>query len=146
MRQKSPPKTLSVVDATDPTQPQLLHQTELPHSQMRSNSLDVVGDILVVAYQTARPGMTPAGVEIFDVSNPAQPRSMAFFDRSGPYSRGTHCLWVVDGPYMHLSRGAPDFTPLNQKDDQFYTIVDMHNPSKPEEVGRWWLPGIRQGD
>ncbi len=32
------------------------------------------------------------------------------------------------------------------KDDQFYTIVDVRNPTKPVEAGRWWLPGTRQGD
>jgi hypothetical protein len=143
---ESAPKNFTVMDVTEPTQPQMLLQTELPHGQMRSNSLDVVGDVLAVAYQTARPGLTPAGVELFDVSNPATPQSMAFFDRSGPYSRGTHCLWFVDGQYMHLSSGAPDSQPTNQKDDQFYTIVDVRNPSKPEEVGRWWLPGTQQGD
>ena len=143
---ESAPKNFTVMDVTDPTQPQMVLQTELPHGQMRSNSLDVVGDVLAVAYQTARPGMTPAGVELFDVSDPAKPRSMAFFDRSGPYSRGTHCLWFVDGQYMHLSSGAPDSRPTDQKDDQFYTIVDVRNPSQPEEVGRWWLPGTQQGD
>jgi hypothetical protein len=143
---ESAPKNFSVVDVTDPTQPQMIFQNELPHQNMRSNSLDVVGDLLVVAYQTARHGMTPAGVELFDVSDPAKPRSITFFDRSGPHSRGAHCLWFVDGQYMHISSGAPDFVPKNLKDDQFYTIVDVRNPSQPEEVGRWWLPGIREGD
>ncbi len=31
-------------------------------------------------------------------------------------------------------------------DDQFYRCVDVRNPSKPVEVGRWWMPGTRQGD
>jgi hypothetical protein len=143
---ESAPKNFTVVDVTDPSQPRMIAQTDLPHAQMRSNSLDVVGDLLVVAYQTARPGLTPAGVELFDVSRPETPRSIAFFDRSGPHSRGVHCLWFVDGQYIHMSSGAPDFVPTHPKDDQFYTIVDVRNPSKPEEVGRWWLPGTRQGD
>jgi hypothetical protein len=40
----------------------------------------------------------------------------------------------------------PDFVPSNPKDDQFYVIVDMADPTKPTEAGRWWLPGTRQGD
>jgi hypothetical protein len=143
---ESAPKNFTVIEVTDPTAPRLLAQTELPHRDMRSNSLDAVGDLLAVAYQTARPGLTPAGVELFDISNPSSPRSIAFFDRSGPHSRGTHCLWFVDGAYMHLSSGAPDFVPNSPQDDQFYTIVDVRNPSQPREVGRWWLPGTRQGD
>ncbi len=143
---ESAPKNFTAVDVTDPTTPQMLVQTELPHSNMRSNSLDAVGDLLAVAYQTSRPGLTPAGVELFDISDPTKPRSISFFDRSGPHSRGTHCLWFVDGAYMHLSSGAPDFIPTSPQDDQFYTIVDVRQPSQPEEVGRWWLPGTRQGD
>ncbi len=63
-----------------------------------------------------------------------------------PWSRGVHQLWFVDGAYLHLSAGAPDFRPRNQLDDQFYRIFDVRNPSRPEEVGRWWLPGTREGD
>ena len=143
---ESAPKNFSVVDVTQPTSPTMLAQTELPHTNMRSNSLDAVGDLLAVAYQTSRPGLTPAGVELFDISDPEHPRSITLFDRSGPHSRGVHCLWFVDGNYLHLSSGAPDFVPTSPKDDQFYTIVDVRNPSKPQEVGRWWLPGTREGD
>lgn len=143
---ESAPKNFTVLDVTDPRDPRMLLQTDLPHNQMRSNSLEVVGDLLAVAYQTTKPGLTPAGVELFDISDPINPRSIAFFDRSGPYSRGTHCLWFVDGEYLHISSGAPDFVPSHPKDDQFYTIVDVRNPTKPIEVGRWWLPGTRQGD
>jgi hypothetical protein len=143
---ESAPKNFTALDVTDPTAPQMLIQTELPHGDVRSNSLELCGDLLAVAYQTARPGLTPAGVELFDVSDPTKPRSITFFDRSGPHSRGVHCLWFVDGQYMHLSSGAADFVPTSPKDDQFYIIVDVRNPSKPEEVGRWWLPGTRQGD
>ena len=47
---------------------------------------------------------------------------------------------------MHLSSGAPDFEPIDPKDDQFYRIIDVRNPSKPKEAGRWWYPGTRKGD
>ena len=57
-----------------------------------------------------------------------------------------HHLWWVDGAYLHLASGAPDFKPRNPKDDQFYRIVDVRQPTKPVEVGRWWLPGTRDGD
>jgi hypothetical protein len=113
---------------------------------MRSNSLDVVGDTLAVAYQTSSPAMKPAGFELFDVSTPEEPRRITHFDCSGQWSRGVHVLWFVDGETIHLSAGAPDFQPRNQKDDQFYRIIDVRNPSKPSETGRWWLPGTREGD
>jgi hypothetical protein len=105
-----------------------------------------VGDLLLVAYQSARPGVKPAGVGVYDVREPDRPRQVSFFDTSGPHSRGAHCLWFVDGRYAHVSTGAADFVPANPKDDQFYMIVDVGNPTRPQEVGRWWLPGTRQGD
>jgi len=143
---ESAPKNVTAVDVTNPRKPTVLAQTSLPHERMRSNSLDLVGDLLVVAYQTQAPGLTPAGFEIFDVADPAKPRSIAFFDASGPASRGVHHLWFVDGEYVHMAAGAADFTPRNRKDDQCYRIVDVRRPSQPREVGRWWLPGTRDGD
>jgi hypothetical protein len=143
---ESAPKNFTVVEVTDPRSPTVVAQTELPHAEVRSNSLDVVGDIMAVAYQTVRPGMTPAGMELFDVSDPTSPKSIAYLDRSGPYSRGTHCLWFVDGEYIHMTSGADDFQPRRQKDDQCYQIIDVRNPASPSEIGRWWLPGTRESD
>jgi hypothetical protein len=143
---ESAPKNVTAVDVTNPKKPSVVAQTALPHEKMRSNSLDLVGDLLVVAYQTREPGMKPAGFEIFDVADPAKPKSVTLFDASGPASRGVHHLWWVDGEYVHMAAGAADFRPRNPKDDQCYRIVDVRQPSRPREVGRWWLPGTRDGD
>jgi hypothetical protein len=143
---ESAPKNFTAVDVTDVRNPKMIVQTELPHAKVRSNSLDVVGNLMAVAYQTKEWGMKPAGFDLFDISKPEQPKLISHFDASGPCSRGAHCVFFVDGEYVHLSSGAPDFEPLNAKDDQFYRIIDVRNPSKPAEVGRWWLPGVRKGD
>ena len=143
---ESAPTNITAVDVTDPRRPSVILQTKLPHGDMRSNSLDLAGDLLVVAYQTKTVGLQPAGFEIFDVADPAAPRPVAFFDASGPHSRGVHHLWFVDGAYVHMASGAPDFKARNPKDDQCYRIVDVRQPSRPVEVGRWWLPGTRDGD
>jgi len=143
---ESAPKNVTAVDVSDPRAPKMIVQTDLPHRDMRSNSLDLVDDLLVVAYQTSVAGAKPAGFEIFDVADPSRPRSIAFFDASGPASRGVHHLWFVDGAYVHLASGASDFVPRNRKDDQCYRIIDVRQPSRPAEVGRWWLPGTREGD
>src|SRR5262245_6058782 len=143
---ESAPKNVTAVDVTDPRKPAVVVQTDLPHERMRSNSLEVVGDILVVAYQTSAPGLTPAGFEIFDVAEPAKPRTIGFFDASGPHSRGVHHLWFTDGRYVHCAAGAADFKARDPRDDQFYRIVDIGRPAAPIEVGRWWLPGTRDGD
>ncbi len=140
------PKNFTAVDVTDPRRPKIVVQTDLPHSSMRSNSLELTGDIMAVAYQCQKAGQTPAGMELFDVSVPEKPRSIAFFDASGPQSRGVHQLWFCDGEYVHMASGAPDFEPTHPRDDQFYRCIDVRNPSKPVEAGRWWMPGTRKGD
>jgi hypothetical protein len=143
---ESAPKNFTGVDVSDPRQPKVIVQTDLPQAHMRSNSLEVSGDLMAVAYQCRRASLQPAGFELFDISRPEEPRSVAFFDASGPYSRGVHQLWFCDGETVHMSAGAADFQPRDQKDDQCYRIVDVRSPSRPVEVGRWWLPGTREGD
>ena len=143
---ESAPKNFTGVDVTDPREPRVVVQTELPHAKVRSNSLDVVGDVMAVAYQTQTVGMTPAGFDLFDISVPEQPRLITHFDASGPHSRGVHALWFVDGDFVHMASGAADFQPRHPNDDQFYRIVDVRDRSRLLEVGRWWLPGTREGD
>jgi hypothetical protein len=143
---ESAPVNFSIVDVSDPSRPVLIGQPELPHSEVRSNSLAAVGDVLAVAYQVKRPGLKPAGVELFDISRPGEPRSIGFFDTSGPHSRGAHCLWFVDGRYAYVSTGMPDFEPTNPLDDQLSLILDVGQSDRPVEAGRWWLPGTRVGD
>ena len=143
---ESAPKNFTGVDVSDPRKPKVVVQTELPQSYMRSNSLELSGDIMAVAYQTRKIGQKPAGLELFDVSVPEKPRSISFFDCSGAASRGVHQLWFCDGEYVHMAAGAADFTPSHPLDDQFYRCIDVRNPSKPMEVGRWWMPGTKQGE
>jgi hypothetical protein len=143
---ESAPKNFTGVDVTDPARPRVIVQTELPHRNVRSNSLEVCGDLMAVAYQTSTHGLQPAGVEMFDISVPERPRAIGFFDCSGPASRGVHQVWFVDGKTVHFAGGAPDFTPRNLLDDQPYRAIDVSDPTRPRELGRWWYPGTREGD
>ena len=105
---ESAPKNFTGVDVSDPRNPKVVVQTDLPEMHMRSNSLDVSGDIMAVAYQTKKVGQKPAGLELFDISVPEKPRSIAFYDCSGPHSRGVHQLWFCDGEFVHMASGAPE--------------------------------------
>src|SRR5262245_6337119 len=143
---ESAPKNFTALDVSNPRKPKVIVQTDLPQSHMRSNSIEITGDIMAVAYQTQKTGQQPAGFELFDISNPSNPKSISFTDCSGAHSRGVHQLWFCDGEYVHMAAGAPDFKATHELDDQCYRIFDVKNPSKPHEVGRWWLPGTREGD
>src|SRR3984885_4299615 len=58
---ESAPKNFTAVDVSDPRKPKVVVQTDLPESFMRSNSLELSGDIMAVAYQTQKAGQKPAG-------------------------------------------------------------------------------------
>jgi hypothetical protein len=146
---------LSVVDVTNPRYPALVAQLPSPGPGVtRCNSLGLSGSVLAVANQARGIGQKPAGMWLLDVSDLSRVKrarslddlKLAFFDTSGSQSRGVHWLWFVDGEFVHLATGAADFEPTHPSDDQFYMTVDVRNPRKPREVGRWWLPGTRSGD
>ena len=119
---ESAPKNFTGVDVTDPRKLKVVVQTELPHALVRSNSLEVVGDLMVVCYQVRggkgnpndpnnlkqSAGGKPAGFDLFDVSAPEKPKLISHFDASGPHSLGAHCCWFVDGEFVHISCGVLD--------------------------------------
>lgn len=146
---------LSIVDVTNPARPALINQLPVPAPGVtRCNSLALSGNVLVVANQTLKVNQRVAGLWVLDVSNPKRVRQaktlddlkLSFFDTSGQFSRGVHCVWFVDGEFVHMATGAADFEPANPNDDQFYMIVDLRDPKNPREAGRWWYPGTRKGD
>jgi hypothetical protein len=140
------PMCVSIVDVTHPEDPRVITQIPNPAPQLRCNSLGLSGATIAVAHQTDEQGQPGAGMAVFDVADPAAPRKLAYFDTSGPTSRGVHYLWFADGRYAYLATGAADFVPKNKLDDQFFMVVDMADPVHPREAGRWWMPGTRTGD
>jgi hypothetical protein len=143
---ESAPVCFSVVDVTDVRAPSVVAQVRTVSPDVRCNSLGLSGTILAVAHQTARVGLPHAGMRVYDVSFPEAPKEIAFFDTSGPHSRGVHFVWFVDGEYAYLATGAADFVPTHPSDDQLFMVVDLRDPRRPREVGRWWMPGTRRGD
>ncbi|MCH8235131.1 MAG: hypothetical protein IIC29_03290, partial [Chloroflexi bacterium] len=58
---ESGPKDFTALDVTDPSEPIIVAQTEVAHDMVRSNSLDMVDDLLLVAYQGKTTGVEPVG-------------------------------------------------------------------------------------
>lgn len=143
---ESAPKNFTGVDVTDPRNPRVICQTDIAHNTVRSNSLDVVGNTMAVAYQTQTWGEKPAGVEMFDITVPENPRSIGFYDASSPWSRGCHQVWMVEEGWLSCACPTPDFQPREKWDDQPFLMLDVSNPSKIEPMCFWWLPGVREGD
>ncbi len=77
-----------------------------------------------------------AGMSVYDISRPESPRRIGQLDIDG---YGVHRIWYVGGRYAYVSAQLRGYT------DHILLIVDLADPTRPREVGRWWLPGMWSG-
>lgn len=74
-----------------------------------------------------------AGMRVYDISDPANPRAIGFMEVEG---LGLHRIWWTGGRYAYASALLDGYT------DHILIIIDMNEPARPREVGRWWIPGM----
>lgn len=74
-----------------------------------------------------------AGLAVYDIANPAEPRQIGFMPVEGG---GIHRIWYVGGQWAYVSVLLDGFT------DYIFMTVDMSDPTRPVEAGRYWLPGM----
>ncbi len=74
-----------------------------------------------------------AGMAVYDIANPAEPRQIAFMPVEGG---GIHRLWYVGGRWAYASVLLDGYT------DYIFMTIDMADPTSPKEAGRYWLPGM----
>lgn len=74
-----------------------------------------------------------AGLRVYDIADPAHPRPIGFMEVAG---LGLHRVWWVGDRYAYASAFLDGYT------DHVLIIIDMADPTRPVEVGRWWLPGM----
>ncbi len=74
-----------------------------------------------------------AGMRVFDISAPSQPREVGFMPIDG---LGLHRMWYVGGRYAYVSAMLEGYT------DAIFMVVDLADPTRPEPAGRWWIPGM----
>jgi hypothetical protein len=142
---RNPHGTL-IIDVADPKRPKSLSEISMP-SGTHSHKVRVAGDIMLtnreVLGDRVRRDETPpddfqGGLGIYDVSNPAKPKLITLWkttDKPGPsYARGVH-RFDFDGRYAYISPTWDGFL------GNIVMILDLKDPARPEEVGRWWMPG-----
>jgi hypothetical protein len=74
-----------------------------------------------------------AGMSVWDLSKPEEPRQIGFMPVDGG---GLHRIWYVGGRWAYASALLDGFS------DYIMITIDMADPTKPKEVGRFWLPGM----
>ena len=126
-----PPCGTSIVDVRDAKNPKLVSQLEVPEG-VHSHKVRVSGDVMLVNYERFKAKKEPqTGLKVFDISNKSTPREIAFFQTPG---KGVH-RFTFDGRYAYLSPTLDGYV------GNIVMILDLKDPTRPEEVGRWWMPG-----
>jgi hypothetical protein len=155
-------KGFSVIDVRDPRNPKPVAYMPAPHNTWTIH-LQTHGDLLLVInamdmfaaeeFQDERAYYTgshaekaehsydaeikkrdwTAGLAVYDISKPAEPRKIGFMPVDGG---GIHRIWYTGGRWAYVSAMLDGFT------DYILMTVDMSDPAKPKEAGRYWLPGM----
>ncbi len=128
------PHGTTILDVSDPRSPRPLATVEIP-AGIHSHKVRAAGGLMLVNREAQPADRPPAGTQgglaIFDVSRPRAPREIAFW-RSG--GAGVH-RFTFDGRYAYISPEMDGYV------GNIVMILDLKDPARPEEVGRWWMPG-----
>ncbi len=141
------PHGTTIIDVTDPRRPTPLAEITMP-AGTHSHKVRVAGDLMITnreipSSEALKGGSPPegfhGGLSIYDISTPGTPRLIAEWDTTdrwvpgGPAS-GVH-RFDFDGRYAYISPTWDGYV------GNIVMILDLGNPARPEEVGRWWMPG-----
>ena len=74
-----------------------------------------------------------AGMAVYDISKPDQPRQIGFMPVAGT---GLHRIWYTGGRWAYASALLDGFT------DYILITIDMADPTRPVMAGKFWLPGM----
>jgi hypothetical protein len=98
-----------------------------------SHKVRVANGVMIVNHERFGQGSPDfgGGLGIYDVSVPAKPRPLAKWKTAG---KGVH-RYSFDGRYAYISPTVEGYV------GNICMILDLKDPSRPEEVGRWWIPG-----
>jgi hypothetical protein len=156
-------KGFSIVDVRDPRDPDPAGYIAAPANTWNIH-LQVAGDLLLVinakdmfaeaafaderAYYRNQVGNVvgtaeakssardwTAGLAVYDIAQPREPRRIGFMPVDGG---GIHRVWYTGGRWAYASALIDGFT------DYIFITIDMSDPAKPREAGRYWIPGMNQ--
>ena len=140
----------SVIDVTEPTEPELLRFVEGP-AHTWTLQVQVADGLMLTSLERPVDGWHPVddpgfgveppaaeGVFIWDVeTDPADPQLLGHHETGGD---GTHRNHYDGGDHAYLTARFPGFT------GNALAVLDVSEPTEPREVGRWWWPGQAPDD
>jgi len=140
---------VTCVDVTDPTDPEVVANIPSPDTNTWNIKVTVADNIAVIPCELNffKPtldgtGKYTPGVGIYDVSDPHAPKKLCFLKTGG---WGVHRSWWDGGKYAYLSAGLDGVRGASGHGSEGITrellTLDMSNPSEPEVVNRYMLPG-----
>jgi hypothetical protein len=141
---------LSVLDVRDPRDMKPVFHRPVTGEKTWCAHVQTHGDLLLVNEEVNNglfpSGVAPrqhmfgqqgvdfsAGIRFYDISDRAAPREVGFLAVPGC---GVHRMWYDGGRYAFCSAFIDGYT------DAIFLAVDVSDPSRPAEVGRWWVPGM----
>ena len=126
-----PPHGTSIIDVRDPKNPKLVAQLDVPPG-IHSHKAAVRDGVMIVNHERYENNDdAQGGLKVFDVSDPSNPREVSFFKAA---AKGVH-RFTFDGRYAYFSPVMEGYV------GNIAMILDLADPAKPQEVGRWWMPG-----
>lgn len=127
----------TVLDVADVTKPKVVKQFASAAGS-HSHKVQAAEGKLLVNEERFRGGSPfSAGLIVYDISDPFAPERIGYFDSGG---EGIHRIVWTGGRYAYMSAIPEDFR------DRMFLVVDLADPERPRETGRWWWPGTRRGE
>jgi len=130
------PQGTTIMDISDPRNPKVVSVIPVSDLNTHSHKVRVLGDLMFVNAEHqpgtgSRQDYKDGGWRIYDIKDKTDPKLLSYVRT---YGKGVH-RFDVDENYAYMSSEMEGFV------GNILVIYDIRDPSKPKEVGRWWMPG-----
>jgi Uncharacterized conserved protein len=144
----------NIIDVTDPAAPRNVKWLEGPNpygnEAASTPKIQIADGLMITAHggtmkelHGTEPGMPFwGGITVWSLEDPENPQELGKFECRG--GAGVHRFCYPGGRYVYVTGNAENFNGF------ILRIVDIKDPSAPQEVGRWWADeqfmGNKAGD